>query len=71
MRSDARHVGHAKGKEKKKKKAKAIWPCGELKQRAIFGHFVWVLEWAKTQRDIQPLERCGLCEEIERNTVRV
>ena len=40
MRSDARRVGHAKGKEKKKKKAKAIWPCGELKQRAIFGHFV-------------------------------
>ena len=71
MRSDARCVGHVEGKEKKKKKAKAIHSFGELKQRAIFGHFVWVLEWAKTQRDIQPLERCSPCEEIERNTMRV
>ena len=41
MRSDARRVPHAEGKEKerKKKKAKAIRPCGELKQeRAIFDH---------------------------------
>ena len=33
MRSDARRVEHAEGKEKKKKKeTKVIRPCGELKQ---------------------------------------
>ena len=45
--------------EKEKKEEKAIRPCGVLKQkketeRAIFGQCVWVPEWAKTQRDIQP-----------------
>ena len=59
--------------EKGEKKENWCYPAlsGELKQRVIFGHFVWVLEWVETQGDIQPLERCGLCEEIERNTVRL
>ena len=48
LRSVAKRVGHTE--EKEKKEAKAIRPCGVLKQkkqRAIFGQCVWVPERAK------------------------
>ena len=58
-----RRVGHVEGKEKKKKKAKAIRPCSELKQKteshsAILEKHKWELQEVQS-------------EEIERNTVRV
>ena len=72
MRSDPKHVGHAKEKEKKEAKVHLAL-SEELKQRAERESHIrpYVFRREQKHRDIQPLERCSLCEEIERSTVRV
>ena len=61
-----------KKKKEAKKKRKAIRPwMVSWSKRVIFGHFVWVPEWARNTEK----ERVSACElqseEIERYTVRV
>ena len=64
LRSIAKRVGHAK--EKEKKEAKAIRPCGVLKQKQraeaqrVSAIFVWVPEWASNTKERASAERCSL-----------
>ena len=66
-------MGHAE--EKEKKEAKAIRPCGVLKQKKNREPYsARVCEFQREQKHkeiFSHFERCSPCEEIERNTVRV
>ena len=69
----AEQVCETRWREKKEKKQRpfGLVECWSKKQRASFSQCVWVPERAKHKEIFSHFERCNLCEEIERNTVRV